>query len=251
MRWIGCIILFFSPLAAAQPPDALAAYKEGHYVKAAGLAEAYPEADNLAFAARAVLAGALSMPVAAPDPQALSQAEDYARRALTLDPGHQEARLQLAVTLSFQARAMRRAEALRSGFGQTAKALVSTILLDDSENLYAHAFLATWHIEVLRRGGRFGARLLGANLKDAYLHYQTAVCIDPDDAAVHWQWARALAARNVRRHRKDIEAALEAALAANADDALERLMQIRAHRLQEALVHLSDREAQALAASLL
>jgi hypothetical protein len=67
---------------------------------------------------------------------------------------------------------------------------------------------------------------------------------------VHWQYARALAALDLKGKAGEVRAALERALAATASDHVERVMQARARQLSDALAGNRD-AAQKLAQSML
>lgn len=224
------VLLALPRPAAAQGQDALQAYSTGNYDKALAAAAAAGNADSDAFSARVLLAKALSSEQGLSS-DLLSKALAEANAALSLEPDHVEARMQKAIALSLMARLMDNAEARKSGFGGEARDLAEGVLTADPENAYAHAFLAVWHVEVLRRGGTLGAMVMGASLRDARRHYEAASASAPDDASIHWQWARALAALDAKKYRPEIEAALAAARAAHTDDALEAVMQARAAEL--------------------
>ena len=248
---IFMLLLGVVSLAHGQPQEAVLAYNSGDYGTAAALTEGSDRADDLAFSARSVLAGAMSTPSGNPAADDLSHAEMLARRAIELDESHIEGRLQLAISMSLQARPMSNRQAMRVGLGQKAKDIAKAILVDDPNDAYANALLAVWNMEILRRGGRIGARIMGASVRAARAHYETAAAAAPDDGALHWQWARVLAATNAKKYRVEIEAALAASLAARTDDALERVMQSRAKRLQEVLEDGDLGAVKALAAALL
>jgi len=142
-------------------------------------------------------------------------------------------------------------EAMRAGLGQKARDHAEAIIVEDPENAYANALLAIWNMEVLRRGGRIGARIMGASSRAARAHYATASNAAPDDGALHWQWARVLATMNAKKYRSEIQTALTASIAASTNDALEGVMQARARRLQALMESEDYTEAKALAASLL
>lgn len=229
---------------------AITAFHQGAYSQAAYMAEAIGDADSLALAARSVLAEAMcgeGQPAAA----VLNRAEQLARGALVLNPDHVEGRLQLAITLSLKARPMSTREAMRSGYGDDAKALTSSVIEDDPDNAYAHAMMAVWHVEVVRRAGAIGSGLIGASVRRGLEHYETAAELSPDDASIHWQMARALTALNARKYRSEIDAALAAAETASLDSALEQTMAERAAILTEALGTMSRRDVEALADTLL
>ncbi|MEO0466583.1 MAG: hypothetical protein AAF216_08560 [Pseudomonadota bacterium] len=236
--------------AASTESLALTAYQTGAFNQAAELAEAAGDSDSLALAARSVLALAMcgdSEPAAAN----IERAETLARTALELDPTHIEGRLQLAIALSLKARPMSTREAMRSGLGDDARALTESVLEDDPGNAYAHGLMAVWHVEVVRRGGSIGSAMMGASVRRGLKHYETAQMLSPDDAALHWQMARALTALNARKYRDEIDTALTAAIQASHEDAVERTMAARADILMAALSSDSRRDVEALAKSML
>lgn len=202
-------------------------YAAGRYDAVLSAADAFQSADSLALAARALLASAIS---AERDPPlaTLKQAEAYARSALAIDPDHIEGRLQLAISLSLQARAMSLGEARASGYGELTRKLVEGVLEDDPTNPYAHSFMSIWHIEVRRRGGGLGAAIMGASLGKAKWHYEQAARHAPDEASIHWQFARALTALDPRKYREDITLALRRAKQCEDDTAAEAIMRARA-----------------------
>lgn len=205
-------------------------YASGRYDEIVRGAEAAPSADSLAIAARAVLSEAICLEVDPPTSK-LKKAEAFARSALTLDPKHIEGRLQLAISLSLQARTMSLGEARRSGYGELTRDLARSVLADDPTNPYAHSFLAIWNLEVRRRGGAMGASIMGASLKDAFWHYEQAAEHAPDDAAIHWQFARALTALNPKKYDGWIDLALARAMNSEANSMAEETMQSRASEL--------------------
>nr|WP_156780788.1 hypothetical protein [Hyphomonas sp. Mor2] len=232
MRWIIASVIALSPAAFAEDRAHLIAFSEGRYEDAAALAQETSTPDHLAFAARSLLAEAMSSPDFVPPQELLEEAESLAREALDSESNHIEGRLQLAIALSLQARPLSTREAMRSGYGEYAKTLVDSVLKDDPENPYAHGFLAVWHLEVRRRGGSIGASLLGASVKKARLHYESAIEISPGDASIHWQYARALAALNAKKYRAEIETSLQSAVDCKTDSTLEGVMRRRAELLQ-------------------
>ena len=245
------LLFLMAPLAHAQQKEAVSAYIIGDYGTAAEIAEASGQADDLAFAAQSVLAQAMSVETGQPAQSALERAEVLARKALAVNESHVDARLQLAISLSLQARPMSNRQVRRSGIGQTAKQLADDILAEDGANVFANGLLAVWNVEVLRRGGRIGGRIMGASIQAGRQHYETGVMASPDDGSLHWQWARVLAATNPRKYRSEIDAALAASIAATTDDALEGVMQARAMRLQALLATATQREIKAVAKEML
>ena len=227
------------------------AFAEGRYADAASVIENSSTPESLAFAARSRLAEAMSASDHIPPANLIEEAELLARAALSENPQHIEARLQLAIALSLKTRPMSNRQAMRTGDGEEAKRLVESVLEDDKANTYAHGFLSVWHIEVRRRGGAIGASIMGASVKKARRHYQSAIAIAPDEASVHWQYARALTALNAKKFRTEIETALQAATDCNTNSSLEGVMQERAHDLKAALQTSKRSDVERLAAEML
>ncbi|MEM9669470.1 MAG: hypothetical protein AAF950_11150 [Pseudomonadota bacterium] len=239
-----------APAAFGQDAGAIKAYENGLYIEAAEIADAAGGADNFAFAARALLADAIAANQQ-PTPERLADVRQLAERALDLDERHVEGRLQLAISMSLTARPLSAGAAMRSGLGQKAREIARDVLKDDPENTYAHAYLAVWNVEVLRRGGRLGGTVMGASVKKGRKHYQAAISSDPDDASLHWQWARALTSLNAKKYREEIEATLAAAIASTTDTAIEGVMKERARTIDMALTTRTRDEVEGLAAEML
>lgn len=251
MRWTIALLIALTPAAFAEDEAHLIAFTEGRYEDAAALVQQSDAPDSLAFAARSLLAEAMSAPDFVPPPALLDQAEAYARAALDTQPDHIEGRLQLAIALSLKARPLSTRDAMRTGYGEDAKALVEGVLKDDPHNPFAHGFLAVWHLEVRRRGGAIGASMLGASVKKSRRHYQAAIEAAPGDASIHWQYARALAALNAKKYRSEIEFSLQAALNCRTDSTLEDVMRRRAELLQFTLDNEDRSVVQVLATEML
>jgi len=225
-------VLFLSaPLPAlADMARANAAFRAGQYDLVLRETASELTADAHALRARTLLAKVMCA-AGEPDHAMIETALAAADASLLLDPRHTEGRLQKAIALSLLTRPMSLGEANESGYGPKAKALAESVLADDPENHYALGFLAVWHVEVHRRGGPVGAAVMGASLKTARKNYAEAVRLAPEDAGLRWQWARALAAFDAKKYRKEIEAELEAALVIDPATELDRVMQGRAEAL--------------------
>ena len=249
-RLCACLILvclLAGPPAKADPAEQ--AFAAGRYIEAADIAKIAGGADNLARAARALLADAVAS--GNPSQDRLDEAEALARRAVALDRDHLEGRLQLAIALSLKSRAMSTREALDSGYGGMSRDLVEGVLADDPGNAYAHGFMAVWNLEVVRRGGSLGSAFMGASISKARRHYRAAIGTGKADPSLHWQYARALAALNAGKYHEDILACLDQAAAARADTALSQLMQARAQSFRAYIETHSRNEVERAAAVLL
>ncbi|MEZ5997542.1 MAG: hypothetical protein R3B98_02475 [Hyphomonas sp.] len=226
------------------------AFAAGEYERALAATAGVGDADSEAFAARVLLAEALSCD-SDPPADLLQKALGEADAALALQPDHVEGRIQKAIALSMIIRPMNAMEANKTGMGEEARNLAKSALEADPDNAYAHGFLAVWNVEVVRRGGTLGSMVMGASLREGRRHYDAAVAASPDDASIHWQWARALAALDAKKYRKEIETALAVAAAASPDSDLERLMQARAEELGKLLTNAGPKAAEARALEML
>ena len=235
--------------AEPSPPGLGAMFASGEYLAAAQLAEAASSADDLAFAARSLLAQCMTGD-REPDSGMVERAAADARRALALDPMHEEGRLQLAIAISLKSRSMSLMDAWYAGYGEEGRKLAEEVLAQDPGNFYAHGFLAVWNIEVRRRGGVLGASLLGASVEAGRKHYAIAAHLAPGDAGVHWQFARALTALDAVRYGDEAAAILDRAVATSSPDHVQMVMKTRAAQLAEALKQ-NRKAAQVLARTLL
>lgn len=251
MRWMLGLILVLTPAAFADEQAQHTAFSEGRYSDAVTLATSSTSADAYAFAARSLLADAMSVDTYTPPQATIEAAERYARAAIAISPDHIEGRLQLAIALSLRARPLSLSEVRRTTFGEESKSLAMGVLRDDPNNPYAHGFMAVWHVEVRRRGGSIGASILGASVKKGRRHYQAAIAERAHDASIHWQYARALTGLNAKKYRSEIEAALSAAQTCATESELEALMQTRADTLSEALGSQTRKSVEALANKML
>jgi tetratricopeptide (TPR) repeat protein len=227
-------ILAASALAHPTSAELNSKFTRGDYMEAAKEAEAAAGADDLAFAARALLAHCMTG-TEEPDAGIVDRASKDAEAALKIDPRHEEGQLQLAIALSLKSRRMDVLDAWSKGYGDKGRRLANQVLKDDPRNFYAHGFLAVWNVEVRRRGGSFGAGMMGASLKSAREHYEKARSLAPDDVGIHWQFGRALAALDAEKYGNEAAKALARAMAANVGDHIETVMQERAAALAQAL----------------
>ena len=245
----ACLAICTVADARPAPPDLAAMFASGQYLEAAERAEVADTADDLAFAARSLLARCMTGEHE-PDAAMVDRAASDAREALKLDPDHEEARLQLAIALSLKSRTMSLMDAWYAGYGGDGRKLAEDVLAIDPSNYYAHGFLAVWNVEVRRRGGVLGAGLLKASVEAGWRQYEEAARLAPDDVGIHWQFARALVALDAGRYGDEAAVILDRALAATAGDHVEMVMQARAAHLAEALKG-NRRSAQALARRML
>lgn len=242
---IAALLMAAWPASAQSSPELAEMYARGNYMAVADAAEAAAGADDLAFAARALLAHCMTG-TEEPDAAILDRASKDAEAALRINPAHEEGRLQLAIALSLKSRSMDAMDAWNRGYGSKGWKLANEVLKTDPGNYYAHGFLAVWNLEARRRGGSLAAAFLGASLKEARRHYKEAIRLSPDNIGIHWTYGRALVALNAKQYSEEANKALSAAISATPRNHVEQVMQERARTLSESLRN--DRKvAQALA----
>ncbi|MGB3626599.1 MAG: hypothetical protein WA989_12265 [Henriciella sp.] len=243
---IAACLMLGQPASADRAEEAFVA---GDFLEAAQIAEAEGGAANYARAARCLLADIVVS--GALNEGRLKTAETLARQSLDLDPQHPEARLQLAIALSLLSRDMSVREALDSGNASTARDLVESVIEDEPGNVYAHGFLAVWHVEVVRRGGSLGSAFMKASMADAFAHYRAAIATGESDASLHWQFARALAAHDAQKYAAEISILLERAATDRSPTALSDRMQARAAAFGDYIESHTRRDVERYARSLL
>ncbi len=140
----------FGAAAWAAPTDPMlsAQFEDGKYLRAAEAAERLGSADDLAFAARSLLALCMTGPSDI-DADVLDRAYQNAAKAVSIDRGHVEGRLQMAIAASLQTRSMTLMEANRSGLANLGK-LVEGVLEDEPDNFMRMGLLRSG---MSRRGG--------------------------------------------------------------------------------------------------
>ncbi len=232
-RQLGCVLAFVLVTGfQASADDLTYEVRRGDPLLApAVLAES---ADSLAQKSRQLLSECL-VKSGCEDETVPQTAEALARKALTLDESHIEARLQLAISISMQARNMSIGTERKEKVAEDMRDFAESVLIDDPDNAWAHGFLAVWHVEVRRRGGAIGAAIMGASLKKAEAHFQAVLRVAPDNLVLRWQYARALAALDARRHDEEILSQLKIVSTSTCSDEIEHAVQKRALYLADAI----------------
>src|SRR5882672_309956 len=127
---MAAAVLAAPAVAHQAPPELAERFARGDYMEAAKEAEASADADDLAFAARALLAQCMTGTME-PDAAIVDRASRDAEAALRIDPQHEEGRLQLAIALSLKSRAMDLLDAWNAGYGEQGRKLAMDVLKAD------------------------------------------------------------------------------------------------------------------------
>jgi len=226
----------------AEIVDAQHLYDDGDFVDAGAAASAEGGADAQALAAKAYASAAVLARDAGTVRRLTSQARARGEAAVALDPHHVQGRLYLSVALWLEGRQRGGFDAYFRGLPQRARRLIEGVIADAPDEPWGHAMLAAWHFEVLRRGGSFGQRMLGADLQAGAQAFDRAFALDPDDVGIAVQCAISYLALDADLYEEHARVALERALAAPPRDAFEVALQERAREAQ-ALLDAGDRAA--------
>ncbi len=233
-RWLAGLLLLLALPAGAQDMPATALYARGDYADAIRAGEAAHDAAGYAIAARAALSDAMLRNT--PCFECLQQAETLALQAVAADPQSSDGQTWLAAALGYQTRIKGVAWARLHGLPGRARAALDAAIRANPANANAVSALGAWHIEVVKGAGPFLARVLyGATLAEAMVLFDRAGRLAPENAAVRYQIALALAALDLDAHRARIVAELDAAMRAGATTAYDKALQARAAELRTLL----------------
>lgn len=241
MRPLAFLFVLVSSLSPARaggdtvPNVATQAYEAGRYAEASRLAEEDGTAPALAFAARALIADAITRPDGLCT-DCLRQAETLARRASAIDPRNVEAHLQEAVALGFLGRSMGVFAARRQGLAERVREQLDKALAIDPGNPWAKASLGAWNLEIVTHAGSLLATLLYGAEKSVGLElYRSALRELPEEALLHYQFALALLALDQDGMQTEARQALERVRSVSRQDALTAFTRERAAILLDAM----------------
>ena len=233
---VGCSVSLALPVRAAEI-DATAKndYALGKWRQAADQASRLRDANNLAFAARSLLASALLSSSSRSRTSDILQARQFAEAALILDPRHIEARLQLATALGLQARTGSPARAFAAGLPQRVRRLLDGVARDAPNQAWTYALLGGWHLEGLRIGGAAARAMLGVDLAAGKAAFSRAMRLDGNEAATPFYFAASLLALNPLGNSEEAASLLARVQAMPNRDAFQNEVKARANLLIEAL----------------
>lgn len=215
--------------------SAKADFELGRWRQAADTASRLRDPDNLAFAARSLLASALLSPSSRTRTTDIAQARQYAEAALITDARHVEARLQLATALGLQARSGSPTRAFAAGLPQRVKRLLDSVLRDVPSQAWTHALLGGWHLEGLRIGGAAARAMLGVDLEKGKAAFARAMRLDPNEAATPFYFAASLLALDPTGNVAEARALLLRSQGAPNKDAFQNEVKSRAGQLIQSI----------------
>ena len=230
MALAALVLLAPLPARAAATEEIFALYAHGDYEQAVRLGEASHTAPGLAVAARAVLADEVLRET--PCLSCLERAEALARQAVAADPHFALGRVWLAVALGYEARIIGSVKARVKNSPAQSRTALDAAIAEDPKNAFAVSALGGWHIEIVRGGGAFLARLAyGARESEGLALFDRAVRLAPGNVAVRYQIGLGLAGFDAEKYRGRIATEFKAALAATPQTAYEKKIQTRAAEL--------------------
>lgn len=168
--------------------------QSGDYTAAHDTAVEIESADALALAAES-LARQVMLGEVEKLKKTSKEARDLAEAALEIDPTHQNARLQYAITDGFVARLTGDVSAWMKKLPQKSFAKIEAYRADFPDDPRGDALLAAWHLGVIRKAGiSNGAKWFDASLEEGKRLYEGAMLASPNDPVITMNYAFALIA---------------------------------------------------------
>ena len=235
---IASLVSVFVVAATAQasvPPEALNAFHAGHFAKSAQIAEAEASVPSLAFAARALIAEAITRSGGFCLP-CLSEAEALAQQVIALDAKSVEGHLQRAIAMGFRGRVIGVMQARSENLPEKAHDSLTKALELDPHSLWAQASLGAWNLEIVHHARPVLAAIsYGATKSRGLSLYRQALARNSSNVVLHVHFALSILALDQMSFHDEAQAALAAALSVPTNDALALHSQNQARELQRTL----------------
>jgi hypothetical protein len=231
---LSLFVLFSSP-AIADLDEARLAYDEGRWSEAAILAERVEGSDGFALASKALLAQLMVEPDLYNRSAASQRALELAELGYQLDRENPEARVQLAAAIGYRARYMGGFRVYVARLPQRGKRLLDDLLIENPNDPWVVGLLGAWHLEVARRGGSSGMRMLDASVDAGIGLMSNSIALDPYNPAPRYFLALSIIAlEDSSRHLMAVEQ-IEIVLDLEPRDAFEAGIQAEARLLADLL----------------
>jgi hypothetical protein len=230
--WCACGLgLAFGQAAPIAARSAISQYEAGDFQAAALAGESEGGAEGYTLAARALIALAMRDLRGPASGRYLDRAEKNSQAALALAPEAVEPRLTLALALGMKGRRASLNEALAKDYAARGKKLIEDVLDRAPDEPRAYALLGGWNLEVVRRGGPIGARLMGASTRAGIRAFDRARALAPNNPTIALHYAVALLTLDSKRYGEKARDLLQAAANAAPADAFEAATREHARRL--------------------
>lgn len=190
-----CLISLIPTAVSAQAVSDIQSYIEsGQYQEAFELGSRLKTPDSLSLASEALARQIMLGETNTPHLKA-KQARDLAQRALKLNPGHQNARLQFVVTDGFVARFTGDVTAWFKKLPQKSLEYIQAYRTDFPQEARGDALMGAWHLEIARKAGAESAeKWFGARIDYGKGFFEQALQRDPADMIMRVNYAFALIA---------------------------------------------------------
>lgn len=228
LAWVGSA-------RADVPRAAETAYHAGNYERAAALCNADGSPAALAFAARSVIADAITRPTGFCEP-CLRHAIAFADQAIARDASLVEGYLQKSVAIGFRGRVIGVSQARTEGLADEVRQLLDKAMELDPDNVWARASLGAWHLEIVHHAGSVLASVMyGASEAEGLHLFRRAIAADPTNALLQMNFALSLLAMDDEDLVPEARRALEATRTIVSKDYLVRHAQAQAQELAGAI----------------
>jgi tetratricopeptide (TPR) repeat protein len=226
-----------SPLAlAASQEEAQTHYDEGRYGEAADMGASLQTADGYTLAAKSLI-GKTSLTLRKDrSMDEVNQAVTYAEQAIEIDPENLSAHLQFATGLGMRGRMISKVRAQLESLPERAHEHLEIGIELAPDHAWANAFLAAWHLEIVRNGGAtLGKAIYGAEVEIGLAMYDRALTLQPMSPVLPYEYAQFILALNYWEFHEKAEGLLEMAGDIPAKNHQERAVHDRIADLREGL----------------
>ena len=171
--------------------EARAAFEEGRFLEAADLAVALGSSEGYALAAQSLAIYGHHVATGDDRKAFLERAMKLGEEAVRADSANAEAYYQAAHAVGRYAQSVGTLTALRRGLAGKIRGLLEDTLAIRPDFAEAHMALGSWHAGIAS-AGRIARFLYKGNRKDAVIHYERALELEPDSKVILMEYAMSL-----------------------------------------------------------
>ena len=238
-RVLGAALIcafYAMPSYAASQEEARSHYDAGRYDEAADMAASLKTADGFLLASKSLI-GKTSLTLREDRSiEDIERATKYAQKAFTLEPELVAAHLQYSTSLGLRGRMVSKVRAQMEGLPEKASVQLELAYKLAPDDAWTNAFLAAWHIEIVRNGGAtLGKAMYGAELEIGFAMYDRALTLEPKSPVLPYEYAQFILALDYWEHRERASELLALSLSYEAKNHQERAIHGRVRDLQAAL----------------
>lgn len=221
---------------AASLEEAQTHYDEGRYDAAADMAASLQTADGFVLASKSLI-GKTSLSLRKDRSlDEIERATNYADKAIALNPELVSAHLQFSTSLGLRGRLVSKVRAQMEGLPERARVKLERAYELDPDHSWTNAFLAAWHLEIVRNGGAtLGKAMYGAELEIGFPMYDRALTLEPKSPVLPYEYAQFVLALDYWAYRERASELLQMSLDVEAKNHQERAIHGRVEDLQAAL----------------